>query len=170
MRYLKISLVILALSWVVDNPVHALRDKDARESLKGLPGVAVVIETMTPEEEAAGLSTTQIQTVVELVLRSSGIKVLTKDEQIATPSWPYLYINVHPRKIGNMELYAFSIRVELLQNVSLAHLKKKEPISAVTWSISSVGSVGAAILSTTPSSVEELVKFFANDFLAMNPR
>lgn len=170
MRYLKISLVILALSWVVDNPVHALSGESAKESLKGLPGVWVVVEKITPEAEADGLSESQIQTDVELVLRASGIRVLTMQEALATPSMPYLYIDVSTIKPTGKEFYAYSVSVELAQRVSLVNLKKKETIYAVTWSWSMVGSSGKENLHQTRKFIEDMIKKFANDFLAANPR
>ena len=43
---------------------------DQRESLRGLPGVQVLIEDIRPDAQADGLSQEAIRTAVELILRS----------------------------------------------------------------------------------------------------
>ena len=66
---------------------------DQRESLRGLPGVQVLIEDIRPNAQADGLSQEAIRTAVELILRSSGIRVLTQSERSEMPSKPYLYVH-----------------------------------------------------------------------------
>ena len=50
------------------------------QSLKGIQGIAVLVEPLGSDVEAVGLHTSDIQTDVELKLRLAGIKVLTLGE------------------------------------------------------------------------------------------
>ncbi len=65
---------------------------EERESLRGLPGVYVIIESIGKDAQADGLKEEAIRTAVELILRSSGIRVLTESEWLETPAAPYLYV------------------------------------------------------------------------------
>ena len=65
MRYVVMAMM-LAFVCLDLSPAHAA-NPDQRESLRGLPGVQVLIEDMRPDAHEA------IRTVVELILRSSGI-------------------------------------------------------------------------------------------------
>ena len=87
---------------------------DQRESLRGLPGVQVLIEDIRPDAQADGLSQEAIRTAVELILRSSGIRVLTQSERLETPSKPYLSVHVGTDKHASGQ-YSFNARVELHQ-------------------------------------------------------
>ena len=62
----------------------------AKETLRGLPGVAVVIEPLHPTTERDGLTQHQLQTEVEQQLKNAGIRVLTQEEWKKTPGAPYL--------------------------------------------------------------------------------
>ena len=56
-------------SWAVDS-------EQSRASMRGIEGVGVVVESLDPEVERAGLTKHQLQTDVELQLRKAGIRVL----------------------------------------------------------------------------------------------
>ena len=56
-----------------------------RKSLRGLKGIAVVVEALQPEAERDGLTKSQIKTDIELKLRQAGIHVLTTEESFKTP-------------------------------------------------------------------------------------
>lgn len=99
---------------------HCADDEQTRETLRGLSGVAVLIEELTREAEQAGLTRTQLQTGVELRLRQAGIPVLTEQEWLRTPGRPFLYIRVGTfmsREMGGV--FAFHIAVELHQRVTV---------------------------------------------------
>jgi hypothetical protein len=139
-----------------------------RESLRGLPGVYVIIEAIASDAQTDGLTQEVIRTSVELILRSNGIRVLTESESLATIASPYLYVRVGTVKNGL--LYGLDVIIQLSQQVSLVH-KPKVRMFAATWETSQIGTVGKDKLRDIPSTaIEPLVKAFANDFLAVNPR
>jgi hypothetical protein len=58
----------------------AADDEDTRTTLRRLSGIRVLIESLEPDMERAGLSQQQLQTDVELQLRHAGLRVLTTEE------------------------------------------------------------------------------------------
>ena len=83
-----------------------------RATLRGLNGVQVVIEALTPKMEEDGLAAKQLQTDVELRLRAAGIPVLSQAEALNTKGMPYLYVNIRA-KSSDDGLYGYSVEVDL---------------------------------------------------------
>ena len=160
MRFVAI-VVLMALSVVhlSADPIAALTLEDQRASLRGLPGVGLVIESLRPDTKADGLSEDSIRNAVELILRSSGIRIIDEDPEI-----PYLYVNE-----AELIFYAFNIIVDFKQVMSLVDRPEWSGY-ATTWEQTVVGHVGAQKIRQVISSIEQMVKKFANDFLAANPK
>jgi len=137
---------------------------DQRESLRGLPVVQVLIEDIRPDAQTDGLSQEAIRTAVELILRSSGIRVLTQSERSEMPSNPYLYVHVGTDKNSSGQ-YSFNARVELHQAVSLVH-RPQHTMLAPTWfppvKLRTVGQQNMRL--RVINSIEPLVREFANDW------
>lgn len=138
------------------------------ESLRYLPGVAVVIEEIEAEAKADGLSEEAIRAAVEPTLQSSGIRILTPVERSNTPSQPSLYVRVSTYK-AESGLYAYAVTVALKQLMALAH-RPQRTMYASTWEQGMIGTLGAHGIEQAPKAVEHLIKKFVNDFLAANSR
>lgn len=138
------------------------------ESLRYLPGVAVVIEEIEEEAKAEGLSEEAIRAAVERILQSSGIRLLTPVERSNTPSQPSLYVRVTTYKI-EPGLHAYAVTVALKQLVALAHRPQRTMV-ATTWEHGMIGIPGSQNIGQAITAVEDLVKKFAHDFWAANPR
>ncbi len=141
-----------------------------KESLRGLQGVAVVIERLKPDIKEAGLSEEKIRTAVELILRSSGIRVLSIEEASLTASFPYLYVTLNSLKAKSYDFFAYSFRLDLMQLVSLTHISAQPKLFTSTWNRQGVGIAGIDKVAGIIRGIESDVKDFANDFLAVNPR
>lgn len=167
MQYvLQLIVVVLVLGNI--EVVQAL-DAGSRESLRGISGVAVVVEDIGSDASTDGLSQDAIRAATELILRSKGIRVLTNVERTRLGSAPYLYINVNMLK-EELGLYAYAVNVDLKQVVGLLSRRGAQAWGA-TWSASVVGAVGEAnVRQIIADAVEPLVKDFARDFLSVNPR
>ena len=169
MRYL-LQLLAVVLVWANVGTVHALDrtiDNGSRESLRGIFGLGLVIEDVSPDAAADGLSQDAIRTAVEQTLRSKGIRLLT--ERTRSESAPYLYINVNTLK-EELGLYAYSVNVDLKQVVGLLSMKNKKTWGT-TWSASVIGMVRQENLTQIiTDAVEPLVNDFVNDFRSANPR
>jgi hypothetical protein len=167
MNKLLCGLVAMVLS---SNGATALADmpERAKETLRGLPGVTVVIEPLQAAAEQDGLTQRELQAEVERQLQAAGIRVLTQDEWRNTPGSPYLYVNVSALK-KNYGLYAYSIEVCLNQLVSLLRNRDIQEF-AETWETREVGTVGKGRLSTVRDSVAAHVSIFIRDYFSVNPR
>jgi len=137
-----------------------------RESLRYLPGVTLAIEEIEADAKADGLSEEAIHNAVERTLQASGIPILTPVEGAKTPSKPFLYVRVGTYKIES-DRYAYVVTVSLKQLVALAHRPQRK-MSASTWEQGLIGAPGSRSLGQATNTVEDLVKRFANDFLAVN--
>ncbi len=166
MRYI-VMIMVMALT-CLDLRTTQAASPEERDSLRGLPGVEVVIEDIDLDAQADGLSQEAVLTAVERILRSSDIRVLTQSESFKTPPEPHLYVRVTIMADNNSG-YALSGVVELHQRVSLFHRPQRE-MSTETWSVRSIGTVGRSrIRSVISKMIEPQVKEFAKDFLAANP-
>jgi hypothetical protein len=131
-----------------------------RETLRGLPGVLVVIENIKDDAQTAGLKVTELQTDVELKLVRAGIRVLPHDEWRVTPGRPWLYVSVNT--IKHLGSYFFSIDVQLKQDVTLP----RQPAivtSSATWE---VGSIGYVQMEGLPPKIRESVGSYLDDFVS----
>jgi len=142
------------------------------KSLRGLQGVAVLVESLYPNTKKAGLTRSQLQTEVEVELRKAGIPVLTKDERWTAPGKPYLYVQVNSvALVGSLKgAYAFHVMVNLRQVVDL-ELNWSKGIYATTWDKSKVGGGGKYnVKKDVRDIVRDLVNEFINDYLTVNPK
>jgi len=141
-----------------------------RDSLKGLPGVRVIVETFSSAAEGAGFDHRTFQTDVELKLRMAGI-IATEDI-----FFPMLYLNVNALHRERDRNGAYNTSLELVQRVRLEsqlHSDRERSseeasatVAATTWSTESVG-VGS--VTDARAAVRDLVDKFINDWLAVNP-
>ena len=167
MRYV-LHLMVVALVWGNMEVVQAL-DSGSGESLRGISGIGVIVEEISSDASADGLSQDAIRTAAELILRSKGIRVLTNIDRTRLGSAPYLYININTLK-EELGLYAYAVNVDLKQVVGLLSMKGAQAWGA-TWSASVVGAVGEANMrQIIADGVEPLVNDFARDYLSVNPR
>jgi hypothetical protein len=163
--------VIAFISFIVVflNVSFAQRPCKEEETLRGLGGVRVVIESIDPEAERDGLTESLLQTRVELKLRMASIKVFTEEEATQSNA-PYLYVQVLTMKHSERPIYAFAIDVELKQGVLLSENPQCATV-APTWEAAGrVGTVGERNVRTICENVEELVDEFINAYLAVNPK
>lgn len=163
MRMLSIIGLLLALvsslpaAAAIQNPVN-------RESLRGIRNLRVFVADIEPEIEQAGLTKSQLQIDVELMLRKAGIRVNTSSEG----DDPYLYVdlNVHNAKDT---LYFYSLNVSLEQMVK----PKRNPsleLYAPTWQSRETGAGGRNKLNSIRDTVRDQVDKFINDYLTVNPK
>lgn len=139
------------------------------ESLRGLKGVAVFIEPISPDAEKGGLSITQLQTDVERRLRRARIPIFPKGEGPAVSGMGDLCIKATTLKpfIGD---YSFYVEVKLHQTVRLKRDEFVSKYTATTWNSGGYwGTIGAGQMS---SKVREVVgnnvDEFINEYLAVN--
>lgn len=159
MNHIKISpIAVLLIFWLMVGGTTVAQSNPERKTLAGLRAIAVVVESIEPEIERAGLTASQLQTDVELRLRRSGISVLDT-------GGTYLYINANVLKIDNYS-FAYSLKVSLMQPVVLERNKAISTIAS-TWDKGVVGVVGASNFQRIRQNAGDLVDAFINDYLAI---
>ena len=165
MRFVLSAAMVLLIT---AGAVIAEESENAKDSLRGLTSVYVLVEDLDPGIEADGLKEAAIQIDAELKLRLAGIKVITQTEGRAGQGSPYLYINVHSMATG--ERYAMTVEVELHQNVRLDRQPTSLVYGARTWRTSSLGTVGKSRLSGVRDAIKGMVDEFIKDYLSVNPK
>lgn len=136
-------------------------------SLAGLPRFYVIVNS-TPAAERDGLTADLIRTAVEIRLRTTGIKVITKTDYTAEDGM--LWITIDALKIEGMPLYAFSFSIDIKQFVAPPRDADLKVLGA-TWQAGGVAVIGQAKLREgARQDTLQFVDKFINDYLAANPK
>jgi len=162
-----------ALAFTVALVFPAWADSELeRATLKGLPGVFVLVEQIDPDAERYGLAPSALTKDIEQKLRQAGIRALTRPELPATPGKPYLYLRVYAvRGTGEAAgLYVYSIGLELKQEVRLTRVSTVHSLAATWRATEEVGMVEAARLSSLRDKVRDMVDQFISAYLATNSK
>lgn len=137
-----------------------------RITLRGLPGVMVIVENVGEDAEAAGLNSEELEKEIEHRLGKAAIPVIPHDQWRDTGGRPWLYVSVNT--IKHPTGYFFSVDLQLKQEVAL----RRQPstvTSSATWEIGSVGFVGRRNLHAHVSeSVGKFLDAFINDYAVAN--
>jgi len=168
-------LVVLSLLLLGNQAGYALTEEQKlylnlhADAFRGLAGIEVAIEYLSPEVVHAGLTQEYLQALVEKQLRQAGIRVL--GHSATRPEDPYLYVSLQTGKSTSSGLTPFMCRVELQQVVVLPASKTASPMPVTTWH--STGFLGAA----PTSEIKKLyacvmleVAQFTEAYIAVNPR
>ncbi|MDE2927351.1 MAG: hypothetical protein OXT71_13220 [Acidobacteriota bacterium] len=153
--------VLLAQESVATSP-HAV----ARDTLRGLDGVHVVVEELRPEAVDDGLSKQAIEEGVVQRLWDAGVRVLMEDQWTIAAGAPYLYLNVHAVK--SKDLYVYAVDLQLNQNVRLERLPSVV-VAATTWTTGCrVGAVSADSVRVLAQVAAQSVDRFIEDYRTAN--
>jgi hypothetical protein len=127
-------------------------------TLKGIDAVQVLIEDLSDDAKAMGLSEKTVRTDVELKLQSAGIRVLSADENFKTLGAPIFYVNVHVfARTANMD-------IQLVQDANLVRTRKLAPVT--TWSRGCLLPIASS--DSIRSHLGDQVDQFLNDWLSVN--
>jgi len=135
-----------------------------RESLKGLVGLAVLVEPLNIEIEHLGLHTSALQQDIRHRLQKAGLRVVTDGQR---PPSPLLIVRVDARhdRIGR---YFYSIDLLVTQRVHLDRHAKDE-LSAATWiNLGGIGSVADDDVKQIHEQVLRKIDQFIRDVLEAN--
>jgi len=151
---------------IIISGTFAQAEEQRVASLRSLTGVAVTVEAMDPEAERDGLTSTQLQTDVELRLRNAGIQILPDVKNQDASEAPDLYVKVNAIK-SELGSYALTISVSLRQWMVL----KDNPdvrIFAPTWTTSAMAIIGEQRLWKVRGYVVDQVDKFIRVYYVMN--
>ncbi|OPY79851.1 MAG: hypothetical protein A4E65_01715 [Syntrophorhabdus sp. PtaU1.Bin153] len=147
----------------------AIDSELTRRTLRGLPGVCVIVEDLQPGfKECArksGLSSVQIEKKAIANIEKSGIKVLGREAWLKTPGRPLLYININTH--DDRFRFVYDIRIELRQIVAMEANPQIKTLAS-TWSLDMAGTVGVQEPDIVGRNVAILVDRFISAYQSAN--
>jgi hypothetical protein len=139
-----------------------------RDTLRGLPGVEVLVEPLQPEFEGTGLTAAAIGAAVTEQLRAAGITIYATQRDNPSPSKPYLYIHVNAASDDAGGSVAVALQVHLRQ-ILASLTTESRVVNAMSWDAHSVAAVPAARLNAeVREDVASLVARFVADWRAVH--
>ncbi len=135
-----------------------------REPLKGIKGIFVMIENLSPVAKELGITGESLNTEVELKLRLAGIKIPRSEEKDS--AFGILYVNLNI--IREKSIYVFNINVEFKEIVYIKRINQRRPLT--TWDDSYVGLTQKDSSSFIREKLKRILDTFLNDYLAVNPK
>jgi hypothetical protein len=154
-------LVLLSASGASAQPVVAT----GRDTLRGLPGVEVAVESV-PELPHAELTATTLHTAVEQRLRAAGITVYATQAANPSDAKPYLYVHLNALPLPG-KLVAVAIQVHLRQTVRSV-VTGSSIVDAMTWDQHTLAAATAADGAQLRDLVLEMIDHFVADWRAVH--
>jgi hypothetical protein len=164
-RILAVLTVVLAL--ISSRSLVSADDDDlTRPTLRGLPGIHVMISPLRLEIEQEGLTRARLQTRTESILQDAGIGVLSREKWFKAEGMPFLSVSATVLKLEGTGGYAYHISLELRQAVYL--VRTRIQTYASTWSIGGIGICRS--LDDVQAEVEEQMHRFVHAYSTVNPK
>ena len=135
-----------------------------RDTLRGLPGLEVVVEELPPEVQRAGLATDAVRGDIQRRLASSGVTVYTTQQQNASPAKAYLYLHLNALELSG-GVIAISVQVQLRQTVA-SKATSSNIVNAMTWDSHNVFALAGRDATPLSTALMEMVDGFAADWRA----
>lgn len=135
------------------------------KSLKGVVGVHVVVESLSPDIISDGLTADSLEKTIIDRLTAAGITLLSEDE-LSQDGAAIFYISLASVK-NDKGLYACDVHAEVIQAAALA----RDPrilTPATTWTSTTVGIVGATNVKQLNETVGKLADEFIRDYQSVN--
>lgn len=159
---------LCGLLWLAPSAWAQVTLVDPQGTLKGLPGVRVLVEDV--KDVTKGMVTKDlVQTDVELRLRQLGIKVFSTTSDMNAA---FLHVDVSILKEESSPadpLFIYGVEVAVQQVVRLERASTVQAIGT-TWKTRSVGFAATSKLDNVRRVVIDAVDEFANVFLSANQK
>jgi hypothetical protein len=149
-----------------------------KETLKGIGAVSVVVENLSDDAIQGGLTMEQLQTDVEVKLRTAGIRIY--DQSDASPEAtseyyangaPYLYVRVSANASDIAPTFAVDVEVKLSEFVRMYDDPSKVTMAPIWQTPGFIGLVGTNwFQEDVRQKVKDEVDVFINDYLTVNPK
>jgi hypothetical protein len=148
----------------VIGPARMLFDSSpSGASLRGVHAVYVSVRCNAPQEQHYGLTESDLQREVTLMLGANGIRTLTRREWKRTAGSPYLFVNV----VGNTldarpedTTLFYTVTLELVQRVALDRSPRLR-CDGITWSEGTTAVLPGNRLRTVAEQLGTLVSDFS---------
>jgi hypothetical protein len=138
-----------------------------RDTLRGLPGVEVIVESLQPELERNGLTTAAIRADVERRLRDGGVAIYESQAANPSPAKAYLYVHLNALTLPLDAGYAIAVQVHLRQTLR-SLVTGSNIVNAMTWDKQNVVGIPAAALPSVRDEVLTFIDQFVEDWAAVH--
>ncbi len=138
-----------------------------KDTLRSLPGIEIIVESVQPELERAGLTAASVRADVDQRLRAKGIVTFTSQGTNTSAAKPYLFIALNALDIPGQDLYAIAVQVQVRQTVQ-SLVTSSNIVDAVTWDSHTVVGVPAKELRTVREEIGEHIDRFIRDWAAVH--
>ena len=137
-----------------------------RDTLRGLPGVELLLEPTPPELPHGEMTTPALRSVIEKRLRDGGITLYASQAANPSSAKAYLYVQFTTLPVTE-SLQAVSIQVHVRQTVR-SSVTESNIVNAMTWDAHTVAAVGPRDGAELRDLVLEMVGRFVDDWRAVN--
>ena len=135
------------------------------DTLRGLPGVEVVVEAVEPELERAGLTGAAIKADVERRLGAAGIAVYRSQNENPSAAKAYLYVQVDGVRVPAQDLYAIGVQLQLRQTLQ-SPVTASNIVDAMTWDAHTVLVAKTGEVVRVRDTIQEYADQFIRDWMA----
>ena len=137
-----------------------------RDTLRGLPGVDVLVEPIDPPLVQAGLDTREIRAAVERQLRTGEVTVYASQTANPSSAKPYVYVQISGVAIDR-QTFAIELQVHLRQTLR-SPVTGSNIVNAMSWDQHTVLVVTRAQLTSVHDAVRDAVAEFILDWRAVH--
>jgi hypothetical protein len=137
-----------------------------RDTLRGLPGVEVIVEGIEPVFERGGLNAAAIQADVVARLAEAGIPIYASQKLNPSVAKAYVYVDITGLKVGR-DGYAIGVQLHLRQTVR-SSVTNSNVVNAMTWDQHTVVFVPPSRLKEVRTVVQSQVEQFVEDWQAVH--
>jgi hypothetical protein len=138
-----------------------------RDTLRGLTGLEIVVESLSPELQRAGLSTEALRSAIERRLHSAGVTVYPSQRANPGPAQPYLYLHTNAISLEQGSLFAVAIQVQVRQTLQ-SLVTGSKIVDAMTWDSHDVVVLQAPRIGEIQAEIQSHVDRFVEDWAAVH--
>jgi hypothetical protein len=132
-------------------------------TLRGLPGVEIIVERFPPELEMRGLTSALVHADIEARLVKGGITIYPTQTANLSPAKPYLYVSLSALTLPDNGGYALGVQLHLRQTVRSV-VTESNIVDAMTWDAHNILAVPTAELPAVRTELLEFVDQFISDW------
>jgi hypothetical protein len=136
-------------------------------TLRGLPGVEVVIDALQPELTDGGLTSGLIKSDIENRLQKAGITIFQSQAANPSAAKPYLHLAVNAVALPSGTDYVLGVQLQLRQMLR-SPVTDSQIVNATTWDLQNVYVVSTAELPAMRAEIVTFVEEFVEDWTSVH--
>jgi hypothetical protein len=153
----RIVATLVLVAGIAPNASAQMFISTGRDTLRGLPGVEVVVESLEQDLERDGLTRMAIQADVEGRLGAAGIAVYRSQKENPSAAKAYLYVQVDGVRLPTQDLHAIGVQVQLRQTLQ-SRITASNIVDAMTWDAHTVAVVRISEVVRARVTIQEYIE------------